>query len=213
MILLRNILLDSSPVNLFIDGNRIRRILPFPETESLRADETVDCTGKAVIPGFINMHTHAAMALLRGITEDVPLQQWLSRIWDIEARIDEEFIYWGTKVACLEMIKSGSTTFNDQYWWPEEAHRAAEQMGVCPMLTYVILDGGDREKAVALHNALLPILNHIRQDVDMIIHFEKKILARRGVISTGYCRHPEYVSDEETDALFEMYYKEIEPYL
>ncbi len=72
---------------------------------------------------------------------------------------------------------------------------------------------GDREKAVALHNELLPMLNHIRQDVDMIIHFEKKILARRGAISTGFCRHPEYVSDTETDKLFEMYYKNIEKYL
>lgn len=72
---------------------------------------------------------------------------------------------------------------------------------------------GDKEKAVALHNELLPMLNHIRQDVDMIIHFEKEILARRGIISTGYCRHPEYVSDAETDELFEMYYKNIEKYL
>ena len=68
MILLRNIQLDGAPVNLFIEGSRIRRILPFPETDGLVADETVDGTGKAVIPGFINMHTHAAMIMLRGIT-------------------------------------------------------------------------------------------------------------------------------------------------
>lgn len=147
MILLRNILHDNVPVNIFIDGSRIRRILPFPETEGLQADETVDCTGKAVIPGFINMHTHAAMALLRGITEDVPLQQWLSRIWDIEARIDEEFIYWGTKVACLEMIKSGTTTFNDQYWFAPYAHKAAAEMGIRPYISFVILDNFNQETA------------------------------------------------------------------
>jgi len=117
MILLKNILLNGAPVNIFIEGKRIFRILPAPNTGDIVPDETVDCTGKAVIPGFINMHTHAAMTLLRGITEDVPLHKWLSRIWDIEARIDENFIYWGTKVACLEMIKSGTTTFNDQYWY------------------------------------------------------------------------------------------------
>lgn len=72
---------------------------------------------------------------------------------------------------------------------------------------------GNREEAVALHNRLLPMLNHIRQDVDMIIHFEKQILAERGIISTPYCRHPEYVTDEETDALFRMYYHQIEPYI
>ena len=147
MLLLQNILLDGLPVNLFIDGAYIRRILPFPQTEDLIPDETVDCTGKTVIPGFINMHTHAAMVLLRGITEDVPLQQWLSRIWDIEARIDEEFIYWGTKVACLEMIKSGTTTFNDQYWFAPYARKAAVEMGIRPYISFVILDNFNRETA------------------------------------------------------------------
>ena len=88
MILLRNIQLDGSPVNLFIQGDRIHRILPYPQTDDLAAEEVVDCTGKAVIPGFINMHTHAAMILLRGITEDVPLQPWLQRIWETEAKME-----------------------------------------------------------------------------------------------------------------------------
>ena len=70
---------------------------------------------------------------------------------------------------------------------------------------------GDKEKAILLHNQLLPMLNHIRQDVDMIIHYEKKILARKGVLATDYCRHPEYVTDEETESLFEIYYQMIRP--
>ena len=147
MILLRNIQFDGKPVNLFIQGQRIFRILPYPETEGLVADETVDCTGKAVIPGFINMHTHAAMILLRGITEDVPLDQWLSRIWAMEAKMDEEFIYWGTKAACLEMIKSGTTTFNDQYWFAPYARQAAVEMGIRPYISFVILDQFDKETA------------------------------------------------------------------
>ena len=147
MILLRNIQFDGAPVNIFIQGQRIFRILPYPETESLVADETVDCTGKAVIPGFINMHTHAAMILLRGITEDVPLDAWLSRIWAMEAKMDEEFIYWGTKAACLEMIKSGTTTFNDQYWFAPYARAAAVEMGIRPYISFVILDNFNRETA------------------------------------------------------------------
>ena len=147
MILLKNIRLDGAPVNLFIQGKRIHRILPFPETEGLVADETVDCTGKAVIPGFINMHTHAAMVLLRGITEDVPLDAWLSRIWAMEAKMDEEFIYWGTKAACLEMIRSGTTTFNDMYWFAPSAREAAREMGIRPYISFVILDQFDRETA------------------------------------------------------------------
>ena len=147
MILLRNIQLDGTPVNLFIQGQRIHRILPFPETEGLVADETVDCTGKAVIPGFINMHTHAAMIMLRGITEDVPLHDWLSKIWDMEAKMDEEFIYWGTKAACLEMIRSGTTTFNDMYWFAPFARQAAVEMGIRPYISFVILDNFDKATA------------------------------------------------------------------
>ena len=147
MILLRNIQLDGSPVNLFIQGQRIHRILPFPETDGLVADETVDCSGKAVIPGFINMHTHAAMVLLRGITEDVPLDAWLSRIWAMEAKMDEEFIYWGTRLACLEMIRSGTTTFNDMYWYAPYARQAALEMGIRPYISFVILDHFNRETA------------------------------------------------------------------
>ena len=147
MILLKNIQLDGAPVNLFIQGKRIHRILPFPETEGIVADETMDCTGKAVIPGFINMHTHAAMVLLRGITEDVPLDKWLSKIWAMEARMDDEFIYWGTKAACLEMIRSGTTTFNDMYWFAPYARQAAREMGIRPYISFVILDQFDKETA------------------------------------------------------------------
>ncbi len=147
MILLKNIQLDGAPVNLFIEGQRIHRIFPFPETAGIAADETVDCTGKAVIPGFINMHTHAAMIMLRGITEDVPLHDWLSKIWAMEAKMDEEFIYWGTKAACLEMIRSGTTTFNDMYWFAPFARQAAVEMGIRPYISFVILDQFNEEIA------------------------------------------------------------------
>ena len=163
MILLQNIQLDGAPVNLFIDGRLIRRILPFPETGGLVADETVDCTGKAVIPGFINMHTHAAMVLLRGITEDVPLQPWLERIWAMEAKMDEEFIYWGTKVACLEMIKSGTTTFNDQYWFAPYARQAAREMGIRPYISFVILDQFNRETAANQRRKCLKLYDRSRE--------------------------------------------------
>ena len=147
MILLRNILHDGKPVNLFIQGDRIHRILPFPDEGGLAADEIVDCSGKAVIPGFVNMHTHAAMILLRGITEDVPLDRWLERIWAMEAKMDQDFIYWGTKVACLEMIRSGTTTFNDQYWFAPYARQAAVEMGIRPYISFVILDNFDKATA------------------------------------------------------------------
>ena len=144
--LLRNIKVDGCPSDIVIDGGVVKNILPAGAcpTEGMEVEE---CGGKTLIPGLINMHTHSAMSLMRGMGEDAPLHKWLADIWDIESRIDPEYIYWGTKAAILEMLHTGTTSFNDQYWWPEEAHRAAEQMGVCPMLTYVLLDGGDREKA------------------------------------------------------------------
>lgn len=72
---------------------------------------------------------------------------------------------------------------------------------------------GDREEAVRMHNDLLPILNHIRQNVEMIIHYEKKILKMRGIISTDYCRHPGFTADVTMDELFLYYYEKIKKYL
>ena len=107
--------------------------------------EVLDCSGKAVLPGFVNAHTHAAMVMLRGIHEDLTLYDWLQNIWKIEAGIDSDFIYWGTKAACLEMIKSGTTTFNDQYWFAPHARLAAVEMGVRPVVSFVFLDGHNKE--------------------------------------------------------------------
>lgn len=161
MILLKNILLGSNKVDILIDGATISKILPDKEFDSMLKDpgnaelaarfasgvEMMDCSGKAAVPGFVNMHTHAAMSLMRGIMEDVPLQTWLSNIWALEERIDADFVYWGTKVACLEMIKSGTTTFNDQYFYSAAAHQAAIEMGIRPVISYVVLDHGLKDES------------------------------------------------------------------
>ena len=161
MILLKNIQLEGKTVDILIDGTTIAKIVPDAELEGMLSKpanaalarryaagvEMMDCSGKAAIPGFINMHTHAAMSLMRGIVEDESLQAWLANIWDIEAKIDGDFVYWGTKVACLEMIKSGTTTFNDQYFFSGAARQAAVEMGIRPVISYVVLDRGDKEEA------------------------------------------------------------------
>ena len=110
----------------------------------------IDGTKKAVIPGLINMHTHSAMTLMRGVNEDSQLQEWLAMIWKIEPRLDEEMIYWGTKLACLEMLKTGTTCFNDQYWMIDTAVKAIAEMGLRSLNPYVILDLHDKEKAANL---------------------------------------------------------------
>ena len=82
-------------------------------------------------PGFVNCHTHAAMTLLRGYGDDMPLMVWLSqRIWPREAHLTEEDIYWGTMLAILEMIKSGTTCFADMYFYMDQVARAVEETGI-----------------------------------------------------------------------------------
>lgn len=151
-ILLKNILLDGRRADIFINDGRIAGISPAGTAAYAGADTPegvgeLDCTGKAAIPGFINMHTHAAMSLMRGYQEDVPFNQWIDNIWKIESSIDEEFVYWGTKAAALEMIRTGTTTFNDQYWHSPAARKAAVELGIRPVVSYVVLDKNNPEEA------------------------------------------------------------------
>ena len=145
MILLKNILHGDTRTDLLIDGGRIVRI--GPGQVAAPGTETVDGSRQAVIPGFVNMHTHAAMILLRGIHEDLCLYDWLNNIWKIEAKLDRDFIYWSTKAACLEMVKSGTTTFNDQYWFCPHARQAALDMGLRPVVSFIFLDSHNPELA------------------------------------------------------------------
>ena len=154
MILLKNILHQNRRTDILIgDDGRISHI--DPATEQLPGTDVVDGTGYAVIPGFINMHTHAAMILLRGIHEDLSLYDWLNNIWKIEARLDRDFIYWGTKAACLEMVKSGTTTFNDQYWFSPHARQAALDVGLRPVVSFIFLDSHNPELARKQREACL----------------------------------------------------------
>ena len=145
-ILLKDITLEDSRRDILISGGRIRRIAPAGESVlwDIAGDlETMDCSGKVAVPSFVNMHTHAAMSLMRGIGEDMDFHNWLSKIWKVEEKVDAEFVYWGTKVACLEMIKTGTTTFNDQYWHFRAAREAAREMGVRIATGYDVLDRSD----------------------------------------------------------------------
>ena len=87
------------------------------------------------------------MSLMRGIGEDVAFHKWLDDIWKIESLIDEEFVYHATRVACVEMIKTGTTTFNDQYWHMPMAYKAASELGLRSALSYVICDRNDPAEA------------------------------------------------------------------
>ena len=85
--------------------------------------------------------------MMRGLEEDVLFHKWLDRIWDVESKIDAEYVYWATKVACIEMLKTGTTLYNNHYWFSDVAHRAASEMGIRPVESYVFLDKFDAAEA------------------------------------------------------------------
>ena len=150
-ILLENIVTEGIVADILIDADRIAGVFPagtFCDSQDCGDDVyVVECEGKTAVPGFVNMHTHAGMAMMRGIGEDIAFHEWLDRIWKVESMIDEEYVYHATKVACLEMIKTGTTTFNDHYWHMPMAHKAAMEMGLRPVLAYVICDRNDPEES------------------------------------------------------------------
>ena len=144
-ILIKGVQLNQRVCDLYIEKNLISKI---GDNLNLTADKVIDGRNKAVIPGLMNSHTHSAMTLLRGYADDLPLMEWLTKkIWPIEARLTEDNVYWGAKLACLEMIKSGTTFFNDMYWHFEGIARAVEEMGIRAAISSVFIDFGDKNKA------------------------------------------------------------------
>jgi len=106
-----------------------------------KSDVVIDGSGKALIPGFFNTHTHAAMTLFRSYADDMQLHEWLEKkIWPMEAKLDEKAVYWGTKLACVEMLKSGTVFFNDMYFFPEAIARAAEECGIRACVSAAFFD-------------------------------------------------------------------------
>ena len=143
-LLLKNVILDGKTADVLVEGNRFKRIASGIAGE---ADRVIDADGrKALIPPFYNTHTHAAMTLLRGYADDMELFTWLNDyIWPAEAKLTEEDVYCGTRLAILEMIRSGTVFFSDMYWHQRGAVRAAEEMGVRAAIGLLYLSGSDGE--------------------------------------------------------------------
>jgi 5-methylthioadenosine/S-adenosylhomocysteine deaminase len=94
-----------------------------------------------ILPGLINAHTHAAMALFRGLADDLPLEEWLNNyIFPAESRLDGDFVYWGTKLAVAEMLLSGTTTFTDMYLFADHVARAVAATGIRAVVGEVLYD-------------------------------------------------------------------------
>jgi len=124
------------------DGN-ILDILPRGEAEAkYSAEATLQLDHHALIPGLINTHTHAAMSLMRGLADDLPLMEWLNdHIWPAEGRwISAEFVRDGSQLAIAEMLRGGTTCFNDMYFFPDETARAAESAGIRAVTGLIVID-------------------------------------------------------------------------
>ncbi|RJX36464.1 MAG: amidohydrolase [Desulfarculus sp.] len=101
----------------------------------------LDARGGLILPGLINGHTHAAMTLMRGLADDLPLDVWLNQhIFPAERHLTPEAVYWGSLLACLEMVKSGTTSFCDMYLFAPQVARAADQAGLRAVVGEVIYD-------------------------------------------------------------------------
>ena len=149
-ILIQHVQHEDRTVDLFIDGNTISSICDEGALGTVCADRVIDGSGMAVLPTFHNGHHHAAMACMRSYADDLELFQWLNEhIWPLEAGITEEDVYNGARLACLEMIKSGTTFFNDMYWHFHGTARAVDEMGMRAALGAVFIDMHDPEKRVA----------------------------------------------------------------
>ena len=148
---------------LVIDQGKILDILPKDSCFERYAAKQIHCLKEHVLmPGLINAHGHAAMALFRGLSDDLSLTEWLNdHIWPAETKwVSAEFVYDGTRLAIAEMLRNGTSCFSDMYFFPEMAAKAAKEMGIRAQLCGPILDfptawgsGPDEyiNKTMALH--------------------------------------------------------------
>lgn len=150
---------------------------------STDGERVIDCSEKVVMPGLVNSHTHVAMTLLRGISDNKLLQDWLQDdIFPAEEKITEEDAYIGALLGSMEMLKSGTTTFNDMYFHMDEVAEAVEQTGIRAVLSHGIIDQEDRT------------------DIDEALRFVSRY-QDHDLVEPGFAPHAVYTASE--DALLE----------
>ena len=130
-LIFKDVWLDGGERDVLVEGGVFAKTRGGLSEEDRTGAEVVDCRGLALAPAFYNGHCHAAMTLLRGVADDLALETWLrNHIWPIEAKLTERDIEVGTRLAVLEMIKSGTVFFSDMYWRRTATMRVVEEMGV-----------------------------------------------------------------------------------
>ncbi|MBQ9026642.1 MAG: amidohydrolase family protein [Methanobrevibacter sp.] len=150
-ILIKNALILNPDVNyegkkdLLIKNDLICEISDNISQENV--DKIIDASDKILLPGFINTHTHLSMTLFRGLADDLSLDEWLNdNIWPMEANLNGDYCYIGALLGAVELIKSGTTTFSDMYFYMEDVAKAVEESGIRALLSYGMIDFGDEER-------------------------------------------------------------------
>jgi len=150
-----------------------------------KADDVINGEKKVLMPGLVNTHTHLSMSLLRGLADDLSLDMWLNdHIWPVEANLNGKYCYAGALLACVEMIKSGTTTFNDMYFFMDDVAKAVEEAGLRGMLSHGMIDLGDEEKRKAEFKETLRIIEKCHDAAD-------------GRIKVAFGPHAPYTCSEE----------------
>jgi len=183
-----------------IQDGKIVDILPSDlASNSYQADLVLDKRGHALIPGLINSHGHAAMSLMRGLADDLPLMQWLNEhIWPAEqAHISRDFVHHGTDLAVAEMLRGGTTCFNDMYFYPDETAKRAEAAGMRAVVGLIVIDfptiwAKDAEEYI--HKGL-DVHDQFRHD---------------GLITTAFAPHSPYTVSNEPLQKVAMYAEELD---
>ena len=151
-LLIQNALVGAERRDVLIEKGRFSRIEPRIDPASLPGSiEQIEASGMALLPSFANVHCHAAMVLMRGLGDDMPLHEWLNDvIWPMERRLTPEHIYWGTLFGCMEMIRSGITAVADMYWQTPQCLRAFYESGIRACFSHpnIIPDGAEALNAL-----------------------------------------------------------------
>lgn len=169
--------------SVLIENDRIMDITK--NTGQNGADEIINGEKKVLMPGIVNTHTHLSMSLLRGLADDLPLDTWLNdHIWPVEANLKGEYCYAGALLACIEMIKSGTTTFNDMYFFMDDVAKAVDEAGLRGMICHGMIDLGDEEKRKAEFKETMRIIKKCHNTAD-------------GRIKVAFGPHAPYTCSEE----------------
>src|SRR3954447_17616723 len=162
MITVTGATLEGQAVGLRVEAGLIAEL--GPSVEARPGDELIDAAGLLLGPPLVNGHTHAAMTLFRGFGDDLPLMEWLeTKIWPAEAKLHPDDVYWGARLACLEMIRSGTTRFFDMYWHAGEVARAVVDSGLRAAVSPVIIDGLDPAKGESMRGEVIQSLDRLAE--------------------------------------------------